>query len=162
MSQFDYVILALIALSGVLGLFRGLIKELMSLVAYIVASCAALWWGPQASAWVGDWVANPLIRSALAYLILFILALLAVGLVNMSLSAMINKTGLGTADHGFGMLFGVARGVVLILFLVVLGGYTELPTEPWWQESSLVKTAIHAIISIKSHLPPDIASWLPY
>lgn len=162
MSQFDYLILGFIGLSGVLGLFRGLVKELMSLVAYIAASSAAVWWGPQASLWLGDWVANPLVRSALAYLVVFIVALLAVGLVNMTLSAMIDKTGLGTADHGFGMLFGLARGVVLVLFLVVLGGYTQMPTEPWWQDSSLVKTAIQTIISIKSHLPPDIASWLPY
>ena len=150
MNQFDYLIVAIIGLSGVLGLFRGLVKELMSLVAYLAAAGAAIWWGPQASVWIGDWVMNPLLRSALAYLILFILALLGIGLINMTLSTMITKTGLSTADHGFGMVFGLTRGVVLVLVLVVLAGY------------SLVKTAIQTIISIKLYLPPDIASWLPY
>lgn len=162
MSQFDYLILAVIGLSGVLGLFRGLIKELMSLVAYVAAASAAVWWGPQASYWIGEWVLNPLIRSASAYIIIFILALLGVGLINMSLSAMIARTGLTTADHGFGMVFGLIRGAVLVLVLITVAGYTELPSESWWQDSSLVKTAIAAIMRIKLQLPPDIASWLPY
>lgn len=162
MSQFDYVILAVIALSGLLGLFRGLIKELMSLVAYVLAACAAVWWGPQASFWIEGWVTNPLVRSAAAYIIIFILALFGVGLINMMLSAMIERTGLSTADHGFGMMFGLGRGVVIVLVLTTIAGYTQVPTESWWQASSLVKTAIRFIISIKSHLPLDIASWLPY
>lgn len=162
MSQFDYVILAIIALSGVLGLFRGLIKELMSLIAYVAAASAAVWWGPQASHWLEGWIANPLVRSAAAYICIFILALLGVGLINMMLSAMIERTGLSTADHGFGMLFGLGRGVVIVVVLITVAGYTQVHTESWWQASSLVKTTIDFIISIKSHLPPDIASWLPY
>lgn len=162
MSQFDYVILAIIALSGILGLFRGLVKECMSLIAYVVAASAAVWWGPQASYWLEGWIVNPLGRSAAAYISVFILALLGVGLVNRVLSAMIEHTGLSTADHGFGMLFGLGRGAVIVLVLATAAGYTQVPTEPWWQASSLVKTTIDLIIRIKSHLPPDIASWLPY
>ena len=162
MNQFDYLILAIIGFSGLLGLFRGLIKELMSLVAYIVAATAAVWWGPQASLWIEGWVANPLVRSAVAYLIVFILALLGVGLINMALSALIERTGLSTADHGFGMMFGLLRGIVLVLVLVTVAGYTQMPTESWWLESSLVKNAIHLIMRIKLYLPPDIAAWLPY
>lgn len=162
MNQFDYLILAIVGFSGILGLFRGLIKELMSLVAYLVAAAAAVWWGPQASTWIETWLTNPLIRSAVAYLLVFIMALLGVGLINMALSALIERTGLSTADHGFGMLFGVLRGIVLVLVLVTAAGYTQMPTEPWWHESSFVKTAIQLIMRIKLYLPPDIAAWLPY
>lgn len=162
MTTFDYLILAVIGASGVLGFVRGLIKELMSLVAFVAAFVAALWWGPEAASWLNTLIDNSLLRSAVAYAVVFVLSLLAVGLVNMMLSALIEHTGLSPADHGFGMLFGLARGALFIVVLVILAGYTQLPAEPWWRESTLIKTAINAVIGIKSYLPPDVASWLPY
>lgn len=162
MSHFDYVIVALIAASGLVGFVRGLIKEFMSLVAFIAAFAAALWWGPEAATWLDTLIANSLLRSALAYAVIFILSLLAAGLINTLLSSFIARTGLSPADHGLGMLFGLARGGLIIIALVIIAGYTQLPEEPWWLESHLVKKAIDIIISIKAHLPADVASWLPY
>lgn len=162
MSSFDYVILAVIAASGVLGFVRGLIKELMSLVAFIAAFVAALWWGPEAATWLVSLIDNSLLRSAIAYAVVFILSLLTVGLLNMFLSALIEHTGLSPADHGLGMIFGLARGSLIIVVLVIIAGYTQLPAEPWWRESHLAKKAIDVVIGIKSYLPVDMASWLPY
>lgn len=162
MNSFDYVILAILGASGVLGFVRGLIKELMSLVAYIAAFVAAIWWGPVLATWLGGLIDNSLLRTAAAYAGVFILSLMGIGLINMALSALIERTGLSPADHGMGMVFGLMRGNVFVLILVVVTGYTQLPAESWWQESSLAKTAIAVVIGIKSYLPPDIASWLPY
>lgn len=162
MNSFDYIILAILGASGLVGFVRGLIKELMSLVAYIAAFMAALWWGPQAAGWLDGLIDNSLLRSAVAYAVVFILTLLGVGLINMALSALIAHTGLSPADHGLGMVFGLARGAVFILILVIVAGYTQLPAEPWWRESSLVKTAIEAVKRLKLYLPPDVASWLPF
>lgn len=162
MSTFDYVLLTVLVASGVLGFVRGLIKELMSLVAYIAAFLAALWWGPEAATWLVGLVDNSLLRSAIAYGLVFIFSLLTIGLINMALSAMIEHTGLSSADHGLGMMFGLARGVVLVLVFVIVAGYTQLPAEPWWQASSFAKSAINAVIGIKLYLPADVASWLPY
>lgn len=162
MNSIDYVILAILALSGILGFTRGLIKELMSLIAYIAAGAAALWWGPTMAGWLGSIIETSLLRSAIAYGVVFIGTLLAVGLINLTLGAMISATGLGPADHGLGMLFGIVRGALFVLILVLLAGYTQLPQEPWWQASLLVKTAINALIDIKLYLPADIAAWLPY
>lgn len=162
MNSFDYVILAILGASGVLGFIRGLIKELLSLVAYIAAFMAAIWWGPVLATWLVDLIDNSLLRTAVAYAGVFVMALMGVGLINLVLTALIERTGLSPADHGMGMVFGLMRGNVLVLLLVVVTGYTQLPAELWWQESSLVKTAINMVIGIKSYLPPDIASWLPY
>lgn len=162
MSSFDYVILVVIAASGILGFVRGLIKELMSLVAFIAAFFAALWWGPEAATWLISLIDNSLLRSAVAYAAVFILSLLAVGLLNMVLSALIEHTGLSPADHGLGMMFGLARGCLIVVVLVIIAGYTQLPAEPWWRESHLAKKAIDIVIGIKAYLPIDVASWLPY
>lgn len=162
MNSFDYIILAILGASGLVGFVRGLIKELMSLVAYLAAFMAALWWGPQAAGWLSGLIDNSLLRSAVSYAAVFICTLLGVGLINMLLSALIEHTGLSPADHGLGMIFGLARGVVFILIIVIVAGYTQLPAEPWWRESSLVKMAIEAVKRIKLYIPPDLASWLPF
>lgn len=162
MTSFDYLVLAILGVSAVLGLLRGLIKEVLSLIAYIVAFLAAIWWGPLASTWLTVWVDNSLLRTALAYGAVFIIVLLLVGLVNVALGTLIKKTGLTPADHGLGAIFGLLRGVLFVLVLVSLAGYTDLPKEPWWQEARLSRSVVQGIQQIKLLLPPTLAAWLPY
>ena len=80
----------------------------------------------------------------------------------MLLASLIEQTGLTPADHGLGGLFGLARGVLLVLILVILAGHTDLPKEPWWEQAKLAEPAIRAVQSIKAMLPPSLAEWLPY
>ncbi|MYN12205.1 CvpA family protein [Pusillimonas sp. TS35] len=162
MTSFDYLVLAILAVSAFLGLLRGLVKEILSLLAYVLAFMAAIWWGPLAGDWLQGWIDNPLLRAGAAYALVFILVLLLVGLVNVTLAALIDRTGLTPADHGLGALFGLLRGIVFVLVLVGLAGYTELPKEPWWQQARLSGTAVKGIQQIKQMLPPDLAAWLPY
>lgn len=162
MTGFDFVVLAILAVSGTLGLVRGLLKELLSLVAYIVAFAAAIWWGPTVYGWLEPYIETALLRMGLSYAAVFILVLLAVGLVNMTLSALIRTTGLGPADHGLGGMFGLARGLLIVLVLVALAGYTPLPDEPWWRDAMFSHSATEAVKHLKSWLPPSLATWLPY
>ncbi len=162
MTSFDYLVLAILGVSAFLGLLRGLIKEVLSLIAYVVAFLAAIWWGPIVSTWLTAWISNDLLRTAAAYGAVFIVILLLVGLVNLTLGTLIEKTGLTPADHGLGALFGLLRGALIVLVLVALAGYTELPKETWWQEARLSRTAVQGIQQIKLMLPPSLASWLPY
>jgi len=161
-TSFDYIVLAVIGVSGLLGLIRGLIKEVLSLTAYLLAFMAAIWWGPRTSGWIQVWIENGLLRTALAYGAVFFVVLLLIGLLNMLLATLIEQTGLTPADHGLGGLFGLARGVLLVLILVILAGHTELPKEPWWEQAKLADPAIRAVQSIKAMLPPSLAEWLPY
>lgn len=162
MTGFDYLVLAIIGISAVLGFMRGLIKEVLSLIAYVAAFIAALWWGPSVSLWLGPWVSNDLLRIVLAYGCIFILVLLLVGLVNVTLSTLIDRTGLTPADSGMGVLFGIMRGLLFVLILVGLAGHTPLVNELWWQNSALAPLAVNAIVHVKPMLPPAFTSWLPY
>lgn len=162
MTSFDYLVLAILLVSAFLGLLRGLVKELLSLVAFVVAFMTAVWWGPVVSDWLVQWLDNALVRAGVAYAAVFFCVLLLVGLFNLTLGALIEKTGLTPADHGLGALFGFLRGLVFVLVLVGLAGYTDLPEEPWWQEARLSGAAIKGIQEIKLLLPPSVASWLPY
>ena len=76
-----------------LGLLRGLLKEVLSLVAYASAFLAAIWWGPDVADWVQSWITQSFLRMAVSYLGIFISVLLTIGLFNMTLSSLISKTG---------------------------------------------------------------------
>jgi len=161
-TGFDFVLLAILAISVVLGLLRGLLKEVLSLVAYASAFLAAIWWGPTVSDWSGQWISQPFVSMALAYLGVFIAVLLSIGFVNMALSALLSKTGLTPADHGLGAMFGLLRGVLFVLILVILAGYTPLPEESWWKNAMFSKQVVGVVQQIKLRLPPPVNDWLPY
>ena len=76
MTSFDYLFLAILGASTIIGLVRGLLKELLSLIAYVVAFMAAIWWGPTASGWLTSIIENALLRTAVSYGAVFIIALL--------------------------------------------------------------------------------------
>ena len=162
MTGFDFVLLAILAISVVLGLLRGLLKEVLSLVAYASAFLAAIWWGPTASDWFSQWITQPFVSMALAYLSVFIGVLLAIGFVNMTLSALLSKTGLTPADHGLGAIFGLLRGVLFVLVLVIIAGYTPLPEESWWKNAMFSKQVVSVVQQLKLKLPPPVNDWLPY
>jgi len=161
-TGFDFVLLAILAISVFLGLLRGLLKEVLSLVAYASAFLAAIWWGPTVSDWSAQWISQPFVSMALAYLGVFIAVLLSIGFVNMTLSALLSKTGLTPADHGLGAMFGLLRGVLFVLILVILAGYTPLPEEPWWKNAMFSKQVVSVVQQIKLRLPPPVNDWLPY
>lgn len=162
MTGFDFVLLAIVGISVTLGLVRGLLKEVLSLVAYASAFIAAVWWGPTVSGWLLRWIEQPFLNMAVAYLVVFVLVLLTIGLFNMALAALIQKTGLTPADHGLGALFGLVRGVLFIFILVILAGFTPLPNEAWWKQAMFSKPIIDVILQIKSRVPAPINGWLPY
>ena len=163
MTGFDFALLGILGASTLLGAFRGLIKELLSLVAFGLAFLAAVWWGPSlAGMTILNWVSHEYLRLGISYAALFVMTLLAVGLVNMAMAAMIKSTGLSPADRGLGSLFGLVRGVLLVLVLVTLAGYTPLPEEPWWQQAMFSEQVVGVIQELKARVPPPVDQWLPY
>jgi len=161
-TSFDYIVLAILGASALLGMLRGLVKELLSLIAYAVAFVASIWWGPTISVWLSPHIENDLLRTAVAYAAIFIVMLLLVGLLNITLGTLIQKTGLTPADHGLGAAFGLLRGLIIVLVLVALAGFTDLPKEPWWSQARLAPAAVKGVQQIKTLLPPSLATWLPY
>ena len=162
MTGLDFVLLGVLGVSAVLGLIRGLLKEVLSLAAYAFAFLAAIWWGPRVSDWLISWITQSFLRMTLAYIGVFIAVLLLIGMVNMALSALIDKTGLTPADHGLGAVFGLARGVLFILILVTVAGFTPIPQEPWWKNAMFSKQVVGIVQQIKARLPEPVSGWLPY
>ncbi|MDN5842865.1 MAG: CvpA family protein [Alcaligenaceae bacterium] len=162
MTAFDYIVLAVLGASCLIGLLRGIVREVLSLIAYGVAFIAAVWWGPGLSGWLLAYIDNSLLRTISAYVGIFLMVLILLGLLNMALSAVLDRTGLTPADHGLGAVFGVLRGVVIILALVGLAGYTEFPREPWWQQARTSGAAVRGFQQVKALLPASLSELLPY
>ena len=162
MTEFDYVVLAVLACSGLLGFMRGFLKEAFSLIAYVAAGYAAMMWGPRAIPWFQSLFDNHYVSTAIAYAVVFIGVLLLVGLLNITLSSMISYAGLGPADNGLGLLFGLARGVIIILVVAILLGYTDLPQSTWWQNAKFSGIVVDAINHLKTYVPAEFSTYLPY
>jgi len=161
-TAFDLSVLLVVGVSSILGLLRGLLKELLSLVAYVLAFLAAVWWGADVAQWFVPWIDHVLMRTGVAYGVVFLVALLMVGLVNLAAGLLIQKTGLTPADRGLGLLFGLMRGLLVVFVAVALIGHTELPHEPWWQNAMLAGPSVTGVQALKTLMPPALAAWVPY
>lgn len=162
MTGFDFVVLAILLASTVVSMMRGLVREVLSLTAFAAAFVAAIWWGPWLYEALTPYIEMGLLRMAVGYLGVFVGVLLVVGTINLALGTLIKSTGLAPADRGLGAVFGLARGLLIILIMVVAAGYTPLPAEAWWRNAMLSNLSEQAVLGIKQQLPQDVGRWIPY
>lgn len=164
MNWLDVAILGLIALSAVISLLRGFVREALSLATWILAFWVALTFAAHLAAvpWLGEQIASPTARISAAFVALFLLTLIVGALINYVIAQLVSKTGLSGTDRLVGALFGVARGVALIGVLVLLAGFTQLPRERWWDESVLLPQFEALAVTMKVFLPADVQGSLEF
>lgn len=155
MIWIDFVILGIIGLSAVISLMRGFVREALSLAVWVLAFWVA-WTFFRKLALQLDWFTVPSVRLGAAFLILFIATLMVGALVNFLMGQLVDKTGLSGTDRLIGILFGAARGAILVAILVLLAGLTPFPNDPWWKESQLIGYFQELAIWLKQLLPADI------
>lgn len=158
----DVVILALIALSAVLSLFRGFVKEALALATWLVALWVAMTFYEQLAAWLSQWITLDSAQKITAFTILFVCVLLLGAMLNYLAGKLVSKTGLSGTDKMLGVVFGVARGGVIVAILVLLAGLTPFPQDPWWQESQLLGYFEEFALWMREFLPGEIADNITY
>ncbi|MFN2338087.1 MAG: CvpA family protein [Gammaproteobacteria bacterium] len=158
----DFFILGVILVSGLLSLWRGFVKEALSLITWIAAPVIAILFYEDFAPWFERWVSVPSARIALAFGILLVLVLILGGLVNYLVGQLVSKTGLTGTDRALGIVFGIARGVMVVGVLVLLAGLTQVPQDPWWKESVFLKHFVDLALWMRSFLPTDIAANIQY
>ena len=157
MTWFDYAVLGVIGLSMTLGGFRGLVREMISLAGWIAAAVLASTFASQLAGWIPASVSTPVLRVALAFVIVFLAVVLAFALAGWLLSVLIKAAGLGLADRILGATFGLARGMLIVLVAVMLAGLTVLPKESAWREAALSGPLETAVVAAKPLLPQELA-----
>jgi membrane protein required for colicin V production len=158
----DVVILALIALSAILSLFRGFVREAVALATWLVALWVAMAFHEDLAAILSQWISTPSAQKITAFAVLFICVLLLGAIINFLASKLVDKTGLTGTDRLLGIVFGVARGGVIVGILVLLAGLTPFPQDTWWQDSQFIGYFEELAMWMRSYLPNDIADNITY
>ncbi len=134
----DALILGILVISSLISLSRGFIKEALSLVTWIVAGVVAWMFGGSLAHHFEPYLDTPSVRVIAACAILFIVRLLVGALVNFLLAQLVRATGLTGTDRLLGMVFGAARGLLLVVIIVGLLSLAPVQSDSWWQQSTLI------------------------
>lgn len=153
MTIFDYLVLFVLIASVVISLLRGLISEILSLLGWVVAFVVANAYGASLAAMLPAAIPGEVTRLLVGFVALFLGVRLLVGLLNMLLGALVRATGLSLADHTLGALFGAARGLVIVLSVVILCGMTSIPQQAFWRNAWLSPMAEAGAHAVKPYLP---------
>ncbi|WP_410473632.1 CvpA family protein [Guyparkeria sp. TX1] len=157
MTMVDWILLAIVLISTAIALVRGFVKEVISLVTWLAAFGIALAFSQTAAVLVPEAVDIPSARVAIAFVALFVVVLILGGIINWAISKLVETTGLSGTDRSVGMVFGLLRGVLIVAGLLLLGGFTALPQEAWWQASTLIPHFQVVAEWLLAVMPADVA-----
>lgn len=153
MNWADFVILAVFAVSILIGLLRGFTREVLGLLGWVLAFWVAFTFTHAVSEWLAPHIATPSVRRAAAFGGLFLLVLLASSIATYFLGKFIREGALASADRTLGAGFGALRGLVLIAALIWAAGSTPAREDQWWQQSALIPHCEWMADALKAVVP---------
>ncbi|MDO9602618.1 MAG: CvpA family protein [Rhodocyclaceae bacterium] len=166
MTVIDFVVIGVVLLSLAVGAWRGMVSEILALVAWVVAFLAARTWATPAGGWLAtglaDPLAEPLTQQVAGFVAIFVAVLILFALARWVVSLLLRAVGLAPLDRVLGSLFGVARGVLVVWVGVLLAGLTALPQQQWWRQAVLAPPLETAVLAAKPWLPPELAKRIRY
>lgn len=137
MNILDIVIIAIIAVSGLVGVFRGFVREVMSLIGWVVSAWLAWRYANVFAPVFDSIIQSPDVRKAASFISIFLLSLVLFALLSYFISKIMNKSALKGMDRTLGLVFGLLRGAIIIAVLAILIQSTQFANESWWQGSML-------------------------
>lgn len=162
MTAFDYAVLAIVAVSVLLGAWRGLFSEVLALAAWVAAFFAGRAYAARVAPVFGEWIKEPALQYVAGFAVIFLGVIVLVALARLLVSKLLRAIGLGPVDRLLGALFGVLRGVLVALLAVLVGGLTALPHQPWWRNAYLAPPLETAVLAAKPWMPPAVAKRIRY
>jgi membrane protein required for colicin V production len=162
MSVLDLAAITVIVISAGWGVWRGFTREVMSLAGWVLAFVAA----NSVAGPLGDLLpaamASAEVRVLIAFVLVFVLVLMAAAAAGMLVSRFLKAAGLSGVDRTLGGLFGLARGVVILLAFAIVAGLTAMPRQPFWKESVAAGMLERSVVQLRPWLPPALAGRLKY
>jgi membrane protein required for colicin V production len=158
----DYGIVGVIGFSALVGMLRGVIREVFALAAWGLAIWVGFRFSRDVSVLLNDWVPLPSLREILAFAVLFLASLIVASWAGFLVSKGLQSVGLSGIDRGAGLLFGVARGMLVVSVLVWLCGMTPLPADSWWRQSRLIPPFQSLGVWLRDQIPPDYSHYLEF
>jgi membrane protein required for colicin V production len=162
MTIFDYVVMAIVLGSVVIGLVRGLVVEVLSLGSWMIAFWCAKQFSPVISDFVPQALSGQGLRLVAAFVLVFFVTWLATCLLRVVLTGLLDSAGLGGVNRFFGAAFGLARGVMVVLVLTLIGGLSDLPQRPAWRDALFAHPLEAGALHLRPWLPPALSDNLRY
>ncbi len=153
MNIFDYIAVAIVLISGFYGLMRGVIKEAISLVAWFTAVWLAYLYSSDLSLYLAAHIETHLLRSLLVVVVIFASVLVASSFLRRVAMLLIEQVGLGGLDHLLGFAFGLARGCVILMLIILLLDVLGFASDGWWQESWSINKLSILMGVMPNHVP---------
>lgn len=156
LNWIDYIIIGIIAISLLISLVRGFMREALSLASWIIAFWVALTFNSNLAALLKPYISSIPLRSGAAFFILFAATLIIGAIVNYLITTVVDKTGLSGTDRLLGIVFGFGRGVLLVAVILLVARITSIPQDKYWQQSQLVPTFGPVENWLSAYLPADV------
>lgn len=161
MAVLDGVLLGILVVSMLLGAWRGLVFELFSLVGWVAGFFVARLFAQDVANWLPIDGFDPTVQYGMGFVLTFVLAVFAWGLISALAKKMIEFAGLRPVDRTLGAVFGIARAAVLILVIGVIVVSTPLQAQSWWTQSTAAPWLTNAVASILPALSVEWGRLLP-
>ncbi len=162
MTAFDYAVIAVVVLSVGMGWWRGLVYEAVTLLSWVVAYMLSRGLAADVAIYLPAALDGEVTRTAVAFALLFVVVLMLGSILAWALSKVVQSTELASLDGSLGALFGLLRGVVLVLVLVLLAGMTELPRTTAWRDALSSGTLETVAVEARTLLPDGLAQKIHY
>ncbi|MEY4564228.1 MAG: hypothetical protein RLZZ618_3505 [Pseudomonadota bacterium] len=161
MGWVDAVLCGILAFSVVVGIFRGLVFELMSLAGWVVAYFAAVWLAPQVQPHMPVGEPGSAVNHLAAFLAAFFAVLITWTILSRLVKLLLHATPLSLIDRLLGAVFGVLRGALVLLVVATVVSMTPFYTSPSWRASAAAPWLQSALATLKPMLPPQFSKRLP-
>jgi membrane protein required for colicin V production len=162
MTAFDFLVIGIVALSMLTAFWRGFIRVIASLAGWVIGVLAAIRFSGAFGNMLPDLGESPAVRYVVAFAIILVVALIVGSLVGLLFSRLVEAVGLGFLDRSLGAIFGVARGILIAVLLVLFAGLTTLPKSDWWQNAASSPALVAAALSLRPWLPKAWGDRLDY
>ena len=160
-SAVDWIFLTVLGLSALLGVWRGLVQEVLSLAGWVAAFFVAPAYAPATAAWLPMSGSTDMLRYAAGFVLVFVAVLIATLLVSSMVKKLVSAVGLGPLDRLLGSGFGLLRGLVLLLAVTVVVSMTPLRDNESWQSAQGTPWLQQTLNAMKPVLPVDFRKFLP-
>lgn len=162
MTIFDYIVLGIVSISVLLSITRGVVREIVSLLGWIIAFFVASHYAANFEPLLPQAVKEESLRMLIVFVLTFFVTLVVIMVISMLLSKLVRSVGLGLLDRILGALFGFARGLLVVLFLVLAAGFTALPQQSFWQQALLREPLEMIAMQVIPWLPQDLKEHISF
>lgn len=152
----DIVLVIFFSISILVGIYRGFVKEVLSLGSWLLAGLVAFRFGEQVSVYIKPYVPQEPLDLAIAYVAVFIVALILFSIISHLISQIFASSGMGGIDRSLGSVFGAIRAGVIVAILIGVGTFMSMNEHEWWTSSQFLPYFEPLLEWMKTFLPEAI------